>query len=466
MSSERSFSLRDLWSIPKESLLKVFYLGLTFFLLTATQAIWRPLKTSLFVQINGVEAVPEAKIYVLFFLIPLLIIYSKLVDWLKRHQLLYTFALLHSFGGLCFYFILANPHYGLDNPASPYHKLMGWGFYFFMESFSAFLSTTFWSFADSITSPQEAKKTYGLLVSCSKLGGVISAGTLYGVLTYGNIGETILLSTTILVGSLLLLASAGAIFLLNASVPHHLLHGYEAAYREDRKESREKKSFVQSIFGAFEGITITLSSWYAFGIFCLIFFYETVVVIFDYRVLVSISKEASEPGSLTAYYALYFFCMHGIGLLISFFGTTPLQQLFGIRASLVSTPVLIGTLIIVSFLFPTAQVLFMALVLIKALNYALNHPTREVLYIPTTKAIRFKAKAWSDAFGSRFGKSAGSAFNILIKRSSTHFASLAGMGVSCSLIAAWIFGSYALGKKFQHAIRTQAIIGSEKNNEI
>lgn len=463
--SSTAFSFRDLWTVPKESLLKVFYLGLTFFLLTATQAIWRPLKTSLFVQINGVESIPNAKIYVLCFLIPLIILYSKLVDWLKRHQMLYAFALVHSIGGLIIYYALSNPYHGLDNPSSPYHKTIGWVFYFFMESFSAFLSTTFWSFADSITSPQEAKKTYGLLVSCSKLGGMLAAGTLYGILTYGNFGKTILLTNTILTGSLLLLASAGAIFLLNATVPQKSLHGYQAAYTEDKKEEKARQTIFQSFMGAFEGITITLRSWYALGIFSLIFFYETVIVIFDYRVLVSISQEAADPGSLTAYYAFYFFCMHGIGLLISFFGTTPLQQLFGIRASLVATPLIIGSLIVFSCFFPSARVLFVVLVLIKAINYALNHPTREVLYIPTTKAIRFKAKAWSDAFGSRFGKSAGSTFNILIKKSSPDFAVFTGMGVSCGLIAAWIFSAYALGKKFQHAVKAQQIIGSEKSND-
>jgi hypothetical protein len=39
------------------------------------------------------------------------------------------------------------------------------------------------------------------------------------------------------------------------------------------------------------------------------------------------------------------------------------------------------------------------------------------------------------------------------------------MGVSCGLIAAWIFSAYALGKKFQHAVKAQQIIGSEKSND-
>ena len=48
-----------------------------------------------------------------------------------------------------------------------------------MESFNAFYSTTFWSFADSINNPKDAKHTYGLLVSGSKIGGILSSLLFY-----------------------------------------------------------------------------------------------------------------------------------------------------------------------------------------------------------------------------------------------------------------------------------------------
>ena len=55
--------------------------------------------------------------------------------------------------------------------------------------------------------------------------------------------------------------------------------------------------------------------------------------------------------------------------------------------------------------------LFMVMIIIKGLSYALNNPTKEVIYIPTTKDIRFKAKGWIESFGGRTAKAGGSVIN-------------------------------------------------------
>ena len=50
------------------------------------------------------------------------------------------------------------------------------------------------------------------------------------------------------------------------------------------------------------------------------------------------------------------------------------------------------------------QTVFVAMLLLKALSYALNNPCKEMLYQPTTKAVKFKAKSWIDIFGQRGAK--------------------------------------------------------------
>ena len=44
---------------------------------------------------------------------------------------------------------------------------------------------------------------------------------------------------------------------------------------------------------------------------------------------------------------------------------------------------------------------------IKGLSYALQSPSREMLYIVTTDAIKFKAKSWIDVFGGHAAKALG-----------------------------------------------------------
>ena len=112
--------------------------------------------------------------------------------------------------------------------------------------------------------------------------------------------------------------------------------------------------------------------------------------------------------------------------------------------------------------FPYGWVLVGTLIGFKALNYSFNHPTREVLYIPTTKDIKFKAKSWSDAFGSRIAKSFGSIFNKFIGNVSPAFGLTLSLGFSLGLTSMWLIIVYFLGKTLQEAIDNKRIIGDEK----
>jgi AAA family ATP:ADP antiporter len=441
---------------------KVWYLSLTFFLLSACQAIWRPLKTSIFSKTVGAAFTPDAKISVLFILFPLIIFYSKLVDWLRRHQLLYVFTLFHGLGGLIFTGLLMHPVYGISNTQISGDRWVGWLFYFFMESFSAFLATSFWSFADSVNDPNDAKNCYGFFVIGSKIGGMFSSAILYFVLMWSPWTDNVVLPYSLLIGSLMLCAATATIYMLINRVPGYHLHGYEVAYQIEKHRDSVKTSFWQSIKGAFEGLFIMFKNSYVFGIFLLVLFYEIMIVIFDYRVLVTADATYTTAGELTAYYALYYFCMHGIGLLVSAFGTVPLQRYVSPRILLFLFPLFSLGLLGLSYVFPTSEMFFIILVLLRSLNYAFNHPTREILYIPTTKGIKFKAKAWTDAFGSRVAKGCGSAFNMLIKTATPATALLASTVFSSSLLCIWLVVVFFIGRTMQQAISKGIVIGEEQ----
>jgi AAA family ATP:ADP antiporter len=468
MQEKFSEFLSSLWSIKKEFRLKVFFLSFTFLLMMACLAIWRPLKVSIFAKLVGSEFVPDAKLYALFFIIPLIIFYSKLVDWLRRHQLLYCFTIFHGLGGLIFYYLLSHPVYGIANTVTSPTRLTGWFFYFFMESFNAFLSTVFWSFADSINNPKDAKNYYGFFVSGSKIGSIITAGSLYLALTMShNVKDSVLLPNSLLIGSFLLFGASLCIYLLMKTVPGYYMHGYEAVYQvekqKQKEELKEKKSFWQIVKGSIEGLLVIIKNPYVLGIFAIIIFYEIIIVIFDYRVLRFADSVYPTAGSLTAYYAYYYLCMNAVGLLISFFGTTPLLRLLGVRLSLFIFPITCIAILLLTMFFPSASIFLAALIGLRALNYALNHPTREVLYIPTTKDIKFKAKAWSDAFGSRIAKGMGSAFNITLKGATPAFALMSSLSFSLGLTFAWVIVIYFLGKTLQDAIDNKKVIGDEKS---
>lgn len=453
--------IQRLWSVNKEFQSKVLFLSLTFMLMSGCLVIWRPLKVSIFAKMVGPTYVPLAKLLSLSLLIPLILLYSKLVDWLRRHHMLYCFTIGHGIGGIIFYFLLSHQIYGIANTTVSSDRILGWAFYFFMESFDAFFATTFWSFADSVNNPKDARNYYGLFVSGSKIGGILSAGLLYLIITLGGYESHVLLPKALFMGSLMLFAAAYTIFCLIKKVPEGKMHGYEAVYQLEKTKTPERFSFWQSFKSAFEGLIITIKNPYVLGIFSLVFFYEIVIVVFDY--LVMIQADAAHPtvNSLTAFYAFYYFIMNVIGLIIAFFGTTPILRIFGLRLSLFVYPILTIVLLIATVLYPVGWVLFAALVGLRALNYALNHPTREVLYIPTVKQVKFKAKTWTDAFGSRIAKSSGSLFNMSMNYLPHAAAVVSSISLSISITTVCLFVTYFLGKKFQHCIDNRLVIGSD-----
>ena len=465
MQKDSFFSrLNTLWGIKKEFLSKVLLQSLTFLFMTACLVIWRPLKMSIFSKMVGPTYVPNAKIYSLLILIPLILLYSKLVDWFRRHHLLYYFTILHGIGGCFFYILFSHPVYGIANTQTDPFRYLGWAFYFFMESFDAFFSTTFWSFVDSINNPKDAKNHYGFFVTGSKIGGILSSGGLYLILHFCSTeNQTMMLPKALLFGSIMLFSAAVSVYYLIKNVPENIMHGYEVVYQLETKKHSKSSGFLQSFKGSFQGLILIIKNPYVLGIFSLVIFYEIMVVVFDYRVIIDANNIYKTPGKMTAFYALYYLIYNVLGLFISFLGTTPLLRILGIRISLFMFPILVLILLLVTFFFPFSWVLIGTLIGLRALNYSLNHPTREILYIPTTKDIKFKAKSWTDAFGSRIAKSIGSLFNISIQGITPAIGLTISVGLGLGLTSLWLIIIYFLGKTLQEAINDKRIIGDKKN---
>jgi len=497
-----TFTIRDcmqissLWNIEKEFRTKVSLLAITFGSLMGSQVLWRSLKGSIFAKIIGAAYVPDAKIVSILVLVPLILIYSRLVDVLRRHQLVYAFTIFHAIGGLIFAGLLAHPTLGIANTTPSPHRWLGWFFYLFMESFSAFLSTTFWSFANSVNKPKDAKRYYGLFVAGSKIGGIVVSGLFWVILTVatdtgssltawlrpggGAIGDHIILPIILAVGSLLLLAAALCIYLLKNLVPGYHMHGYEAVYQlekqrakeEIREEKQEEKlpfSFRRSLSNAWEivsgsldGLRVILTHSYVLGIFCLALFHDMIMTIFDFRVLMSANAAYETVGQLVLFYLSYFFIMNVVGLAISLFGTTPIQRMLGNRAALLIYPTLCVILVVATFFSPTPYTYWVAIVLLRAFNYGLNHPIREVLYIPTTKEIKFKAKAWTDAFGTRIAKGSSSFLYKGTLRLAPHAGFLVCSGFTFAITCIWVVVSYFLGRTLQDALDKKEVIGKEE----
>ena len=102
-------------------------------------------------------------------------------------------------------------------------------------------------------------------------------------------------------------------------------------------------------------------------------------------------------------------------------------------------------------------ILLFASIAIKGTNYALNKPTSEILYIPTSKDIKFKAKGWIDMFGNRSTKSLGAGLSKVFSSSFTQLISYSTF-ISLGFIAFWLFVASFAGNRFNKLQKDKTII--------
>lgn len=468
MGSRLKAIINSLLNIEKHERLKVALLTLAFFLIIGAYTVAKELKDSIFISIVGKEYVPWAKWLTMLALVPPILIYSKLVDKMRRYQLLCFFSAFFGFIGLFFALLIGHQVIGLPNTNSSPYRIFGWLFYFFVEGYSPFLVSVFWAFANSITNPEEAKKNYGLMVAGSKVGGMLTAGLAWALfsmemssspdrLSRDVVNHQIVLGLT----SLMLIIVPFIIWSLMKKVPGKYLHGYEAAYQVEKQKSKLGKAET----GIFSGLFMLLKYPYVLGIFAMGFFYEIVYTVLSYLRLGVAQSNAVTISGVSVFLLQIAFIAHFVGLIISLFGTRELLRRLGERVCLLLIPLLSG-LVLFYFMFnATPYALVVAFVALRAINYAFSWPVKESLYIPTVKEIKFKSKSWIDAFGSKFAKTSGSAFNILTARVGQTMLLPIHSFFFALVIGVWFFAAYLLGKRFEWAVAHDEVIGAEDTEE-
>src|SRR5690606_19681661 len=216
------------------------------------------LKSSIFLATVGKEYAPWVRVFSMVMLVPAIFFYSKLVDKIRRYQLLIFYSVLFALINLIFAYYIGHPTVGILNTDVRFDRWFGWLFYFFVEGYSPFVVSVFWSLANSVNSPDEAKRNYGFMVAGSKVGGIVtaifswyicslSAKAVYPFLTHVVAHQIILL-----VSSLFLVFVPIVAILFMRMVPGHLLHGYEAAYKVEKSKEEDVQKPKVSIFAGLE----------------------------------------------------------------------------------------------------------------------------------------------------------------------------------------------------------------------
>ena len=426
----------------RDELYKFLLLSAVFFFTIGVYWLLRITKDSVFKTVVSWDFQPYAKIVSGFVIFPLVIIYGMLADRFPRHRLFYVLTAIYTTLAILFYFLLSHPTIGLDNTlASPY-RLVGWFYYIFVESFGSIMGALFWAFAADITTPSSAKRGYFLIALFGQVGSVIFATVVERYVEI--VGTASLLGLAVVSISVIPLL----VYIMMRTVPRQELQGYQAASSEDGPKKKN---------GIGESIKLVLRQPYLLGIFGVIALFEIIVTIFEFQF--KALAVASMPGEqFTRYIASFSVWVNIVAFLSLLLGIGNIGRRLGLTISLSLLPILVGFNALLMGYFSSLTVAFWVMVSSKAFNYALNHPSKEQLYIPTTYDTKYKSKVFIDMLGSRASKGMGSFINSYKRVLGSQLFVLISTYASLALCGVWVLIALYLGKKHKKAIENNEYV--------
>ncbi len=428
--------LRALWGdLSGEEFKRFGMLSIAFLFIIGTYWLMRPLKDTIFMSLVGEFYLNWAKIVSWIFIIPTVMLYSKLVDLFEKHRLFYV---ITSFYGLFFIlvaYLLAHPTIGIANPATDKWRILGWVVYVGIESFGSIVVALFWSFVASTTDTAAAKRGYAVIVSGAQIGSI--AGPEFGKHAeyFGFPMLALIVACGIFIAPLM-------IMIFVKKYPHLVI--------------AEKKDINKKPTGMIEGLKLLVSRPYLLGILGITTLYEVIGTIVDFQMKVMAKHTFHDSAKVLNFLSTYAQCANGLALVFALIGTSFLIRKFGVIFGLIAFPVSIGLVVAYVWAFPMLWVFFTAMVIVKGLSYALNNPCKEIMWIPTSKDVKFKAKSWIDGFGGRSAKAAGAGITTPF----TDMASLLMYGsiISLGIVGVWILIAIYVGRTNQKLVHENKIV--------
>ncbi len=403
-----------------------------FFLVITCFWILKPIKKGLFIQFydqtgfqllgvsyGAAQAELLAKMLNMVVAFLAVVVFTYLSRRFRRQQLTHLFALFFIACYLLFGRLLQAP-----GDASV------WGFYLFGDLYSTLMVATFFSFLNDSVTPDAAKRLYGLVGLGGVAGGVFGASVVSANVALLSYGAWLWVCTGLTLLIMLVAWAAGNRIL----VPP----GQDGP--SDAPPARGN--------AATEGARLVLSSYYLLSIVAIVGVYEVISTIIDFQFTFTVAHYLDGP-EIGRHFALVFTITNWTSLLVQLFLTGFVMTRFGVGVALLVLPFTIALGSSAFLLFPALWVGSMLSTADNGFSYSINQSAKEALYVPTTQAEKYRAKAFIDMFVQRFAK----AVAVLISLGITFaFQDIASIRYLCILtlvlLVVWVVAARYAGRKF------------------
>jgi AAA family ATP:ADP antiporter len=446
---------------------RAILLSFNIFLILAAYYIMKPVREALIIAGSGAEVKSYAAAIQAVLVVILVPLYARFADRLRRRRLI---------NGVTVFFVACLIlFYLLAQVDIPYLDV---AFFLWLGIFSLMITAQFWAFANDLYTPEEGKRLFVIIALGAPPGAVMG-----GVIT------NLLIDW---LGVYQLLLVAGGLLLLSLLLTNIVETGAAAIQEPERAEQWVKVELPAKTSGAFR---LVFQTRYLILLAFLTMFLNWVNTTGEYilgRTVQQTAREqvasdrlqnlaqryASERSGVPAgagsaemegykedylkqyrekyigdFYAKFYTGVNLAGLLIQLFVVSRILKFFGVRAALIVLPLIALGGYLVMALYPVLGIIRWVKTAENSTDYSLQNTVRQVLFLPTTREQKYKAKQAIDTFFWRAGDVLSA---LLVFAGTTWFAfETKQFALSCVLlVTAWLALAVLLGREHTKLTRS------------
>jgi AAA family ATP:ADP antiporter len=414
-------------------------LALNVFLLLTAYYLIKPVREAL---ILAMESGAEYKSYMsavialaLVFAVPA---YARFVDKLPRLRLVVGVTLFFASHLVLFF---------LASLVEPLRRNMGLVFFVWIGIFNMMVVAQLWSFANDLFTEEQGTRLFALVALGASLGAALGSKVAGWLVEPLGVYALLLVSAAILVGCAFLFVVSERL-----SVDFRTRHSQEPALMFAAKERHAKRERPRGAFA----LVVRNRYLLAIALFTLVFSWANTNGEYMFGKLVKVAaSEAVKSGEIQPdavgkfigrSYADFFFAVNIIGVFLQAVVVSRVAKYGGTGPALFVLPIITLASGLSVLAVPMLAVLRVGKTLENATDYSLNNTVRQMLWLPTTKEMKYKAKQAIDTFFVRTGDVA-SALLVYVGAELLSWSVRWFAAANVVLAAAWIFFAWRIRRE-------------------
>ena len=269
------------------------------------------------------------------------------------------------------------------------------GFYFFGQILGALLLSQFWTLANDVYDPRQARRLFGFIGGGASLGGMAGSGL--AALFAGQIGTPGLLLTS----AAALVAAAGIVvcILLTETL-------FDSPVDENRRPAKT---------GLAAALTLVRQEPNLQQIAALVSFAAVGSVLIDQQL--NMAAEQFRGGSedaVTSFLASVRFLLSTVSLVLQVVFVKRIYRLLGMGFAVLALPVSLGVTAALILVTGALWAPTVASIVDRSIRYTVDRTTREIFFLPLPGDIRLRSKSFIDVTVDRVARGAGAVLVLVV----------------------------------------------------